>query len=862
MAFTPTEEQLELFKRLSPEQQKALAERYNLDIDSLGIQSDDSKKDSTSEFILPRNSMAEEGKKEEQNEKDLQTEEKEKELRPFGYDLFAGQPTTFAPMTHAPVPESYILGIGDKIQINFFGKDNQQFELSIDNEGKLSIPGIMPLQVVGMSYAEAKEFLTSKIEEQFIGISASISFSELRSIRVLVVGDVHTSGSYALSSLSTITHALYAAGGIRETGSLREVQLKRNGTTITTLDLYDLLIKGDNTDDTLLKSGDVVFVPSANRLVTVDGEVKRPAVYEITNETYGDVLDYAGGLKQSAFKENVFVYQFNRGVKSVRNVDLSNSGWLTTPVPNFVEMIKVPAASPHIEGAVQVIGAVSHPGFYEWKSELNLSDIFKSGNASFAENADLTYGIVLRSTDDGVEFEQFSPINLIRNKSNDLKLLPEDKIFVFSHDNNHQQLLGLSTHATDDDLRELIRQQTEDSLEQQFFWDLYQGIQQERESFEEATTELPSLFELENELFQELIKKYSIYQRSINSRQYLLWVIYKEVIEKNYSSQDMSLVEVRGNVRYPGLYPYPKNSDLQQLLLAAGGAKEQSSDIIKVSRVEKNAVQQFDVKLKDAKKFTLNKRDAITVFEKPDSANFVSVQLRGEIKFPGFYSVRRGETLSSAIERAGGFTEYAYLDGAVFTRNDLKRKERESLRNIAQDLRKQLAAKKLTQNVTDGTASYEELQNVLRDLTSIDAVGRMVIDLPRIVKNGENDISLERGDVLHVPSITQTVSVIGEVYLPTSHRYIDGVTVEQYVSMSGGVKSIGDKDNIYVVKANGAVIVPEDSFWFSSDKSQLQAGDTIVVPMDAAPVDNLTLWTQATQIMYQISVAIAAVGSL
>lgn len=219
-------------------------------------------------------------------------------LEPFGYDLFRGVPTTFAPATDIPVPGDYVIGPGDTVNVQLFGNQNAEYVLVVSREGIVNFPEIGPISVAGMGFDALKNELTRRVSEQMIGVRASVTLGELRSIRVFILGDVEQAGSYTVSGLSTMTNALLLSGGVSDIGSLRRIELKRNGRTVSTLDLYDLLLSGDTRGDARLQPGDVIFVPAIGGTVAVDGDVKRPALYELRgSQTVADVIKLAGGLR-------------------------------------------------------------------------------------------------------------------------------------------------------------------------------------------------------------------------------------------------------------------------------------------------------------------------------------------------------------------------------------------------------------------------------------------------------------------------------------------------------------------------------------------------------------------------------------
>jgi hypothetical protein len=196
----------------------------------------------------------------------------------------------------------------------------------------------------------------------------------------------------------------------------------------------------------------------------------------------------------------------------------------------------------------------------------------------------------------------------------------------------------------------------------------------------------------------------------------------------------------------------------------------------------------------------------------------------------------------------------------------LKIQEENNIRKLAEELRKEVASQSLRKN-SSGLVSYADARVLLRDLSRVQAVGRLVLEVDEIVTGNKNlDINLQDGDRLYIPSVNRTVNVIGEVYQPTSHVFDESLGFQEYVQTSGGYRNLAAVDKVYIIRANGSVVTPSKTkkFWFSGGQSKfsVQPGDTIVVPFDSGHVDNLTLWTNVSQVLYQFAVTIAAVGSL
>ncbi|MFM7119207.1 MAG: polysaccharide biosynthesis/export family protein, partial [Gammaproteobacteria bacterium] len=286
-APAPTPEQIEAFRRLPPEQQQQLIQQYQsagggdiveapvsqpetvIDSDRRsGLMRGEQGNDRIGRASAPdgRRADADTGAHDVEAEADAllsSTVDKDPEtgLDFFGYDVFSGVPTTFAPVTDVPVPTDYVLAPGDTIAVQLYGKETGSFTLAVNRDGAINFPQLGPIVVAGVTFDETRALLQARVGEQMIGTNISVTLGQLRSIRIFVLGEVNQPGSYTVSSLSTITNALLSSGGISQRGSLRTVQLKRSGNLITTLDLYDLLLRGDTQADVRLQPGDVIFVP-------------------------------------------------------------------------------------------------------------------------------------------------------------------------------------------------------------------------------------------------------------------------------------------------------------------------------------------------------------------------------------------------------------------------------------------------------------------------------------------------------------------------------------------------------------------------------------------------------------------------
>ena len=356
------------------------------------------------------------------------------------------------------------------------------------------------------------------------------------------------------------------------------------------------------------------------------------------------------------------------------------------------------------------------------------------------------------------------------------------------------------------------------------------------------------------------------------SRQRLLLPIIQKLKRQGASGQPIQLVEIDGSVKFPGVYPLPVQGHVDDLVAAAGGLDESAyltrAEITRSQftsqKVTKDTLYiDLAAALNDdeSANLLLQSKDRLNIHQIPAWSENHVIELRGEFVFPGKYTIRRGETLSDLIDKAGGFTRFAYQQGSVFTRVKLRELEQQNLIKLAGDLRIEMASKSLSdQNFSQ---SYDEVQKMLQDLTKLQPVGRLVLNLPRIIETNDYDVLLESGDVLYVPTIKNSVNVIGQVQVSSSHIYDASLNAEDYLAQSGGSKKRADEGRIYIISANGSIKLMQSGNWFSSDaSSDVKPGDTVVVPLDTEYMDNISLWTSVTTIIYNSAVALAAINGI
>src|ERR1700730_15700733 len=360
----------------------------------------------------------------------------EEALKPFGYDLFEGVPSTFAPVSDIQVPIDYIVGPGDTLVIQLYGNQPSSYVLTVGRDGRINFPKLGPIMVSGMSFDKARATIEQRVAQQLIGSRVSVTMGDCPSVRVFVLGEAEKPGSYTVSGLSTMTNALFVSGGVKKIGSLRKIELRRNGRLVTVLDLYDLLLHGNTNADQQLVPGDVIFIPPIGDTVSVYSAVRRPAIYELKSEkSVEQVIDIAGGLLPDADGKQAQLERIQPSrLREMHNIDLTSTVGRTTEVANG-DKLRVPAIRPTLENSVVLSGYVFRPGSFEYHPGLRLSDILPSFD-ELRPNADRHYIMVRREIPPEEKVEVISA-DLeralgARGSAADLELRPRDQILVFN----------------------------------------------------------------------------------------------------------------------------------------------------------------------------------------------------------------------------------------------------------------------------------------------------------------------------------------------------------------------------------------------------------------------------------------------
>ena len=927
---SPSREQIEAFKNIPKSQQKALIKQQGLDPSVLDVGGGSKQvPQAVVPTIRPLKPSAHTGTGVDADtgqyaalkpsahigtKKNNVGASKSSRLKRFGSSLFAGQPTTFAPVNDIPVPTDYLLGPGDQLNIEVYGNKSDSMSLVVDRNGRILIPDIGPVNVAGQTLSQAKNLLGKKIASLGVGVRSNITLGELRSFRIFVLGETKTPGSYLVSGMATMTHALYVSGGISDIGSYRNVQLKRRGKLIQTLDLYDLLLKGDTSKDVRLQPGDTLFIPVAGNMVSVDGAVMRPAIYELKSEnTYRSVIQLAGGLSPQAFKSEVRVNRVRSdGLKSVELIDLTDKSDLDAKIYNGDE-IHVASVINQKQDVISLSGAVLRPGDFPWQEGLTIKSLLPDKTV-FTKDADLNFLTILRHPENGSDYEVYSAswVEIDANKEKDFVLKPRDTVFVYSRFSPEKRseslqkvtevLLQQSTFEKaakvfdiDGHIRFPARYPLNDLMTLFDAISLAGGFKMGADtqyllvrSKDHATGEIYfSQMDLESSKSFKVkpLDKIFIFNKNQRNRSDILSKDIASLRSQATSNHPAKIVKVSGQVKSPGYYPAVSGAKVSDLIVASGGLQYQAllvaADIVRYE-IKNGQKQEAETIFFDLKKALDGDKQHDVILQPNDELVIKlvtdwqsasrTVTLSGEVLYPGKYTITPGETLQSVLTRAGGFTSWAEPKNAVFLRESLKLQEDNEKISLADEMEKNLLiAMKRDAALFEGggeqvSAILTMGQTLIERVRSTPSLGRLVIDLSN--ENSSRyeatmNMELRDGDRLVVPKRSNEVLITGEVARSTSVIFEQDKTVEDYLEWSGGLTKRADADSIYVVHGDGSIEKYSTDGWFTSNNNVvIQPGDTIVVPADVDSISPYITWTSVSKILANLAVTAATLKTV
>lgn len=359
-----------------------------------------------------------------------------RENQVYGRNIFNTRNLTFEPSVNIPTPLNYRLGAGDEVIIDIWGASQNTIRQQISPEGTINIGELGPLYLSGMTMEQAQKFLTKELRKIYSDANNQIrvTLGNTRTIQINVMGEVVQPGTYALSAFSTVFHALYRAGGVNDIGSLRNVQLVRNGKKVATIDVYDFIMQGKTQDDIRLEEGDVVIVPSYESLVQIAGNVKRPMRYEMkTGETLEKLIEYAGGFTSDAYTKNLRMVRQNGKEYQVNTID--DVDYATCQLADG-DVITAESILDRFSNKLEIRGAVYRPGIYELDENVNTVKALIARADSLTDDAFTARAVLYRLRDNMTrEVQQIDIAALMNGSIPDIELRRNDVLFIPSiHD--------------------------------------------------------------------------------------------------------------------------------------------------------------------------------------------------------------------------------------------------------------------------------------------------------------------------------------------------------------------------------------------------------------------------------------------
>jgi protein involved in polysaccharide export with SLBB domain len=803
----------------------------------------------------------------------------------FGIDILNGgmREPDAVPMD-LPVGPDYVVGPGDSLAIELWGGISQRISRTVDREGRISLPESGPLLVSGRTLGDVQFTVQQALRSQFRDTSADVSLSRLRTVRIYVVGEVGEPGAYDISSLSTPLNAIVAAGGVSQRGSLRFLKHFRGKELVEVVDAYDLLLGGVGLDQKRLENGDSLLVPTAGPQVTVEGMVRRPAIYELKGETtLEDALELAGGVLPAAALQHVEVERLVAHQKrTMLSLDLSpegNSAASAEKLSSFHvrdgDSIHIFPIAPYNDQAVYLQGHVLRPGRYSYREGMKFGDLVSSYSDLLPEPAGKYAEIIrLEPPDFRPTVESFELTAALANPDTAPKLMPLDTVRIFSRFDFEPapdvwvggEVRSPGLYLTSGQVR----------LRDAVF--LAGGVTSD------ADLDSAQLFRASKDGKLRILSVNLSGALSGDVANNLLLEAHDRVlIHRNSAKVDPATVYVKGEVAKPGRYPLTSDMRVGDLIRVAGGLKRSadSQDAI-LTHQERDETQPASTSIKSidlapamggvsSSNPTLNNGDVLTIRRAPgwDSLG-ASVTIRGEVEHPGTYGIRPGDSLATVLASAGGFTNEAYPYGAILTRRevrDLEIKSHDEL--VARVQSEETQLKTLPENDADQKnaklTAIAQTETTLTQLQTNLPIGRVVIhtspDGKEFAKSAANT-PLRNGDTIVIPKKANYVLVNGQVFNSTAVGYVAQRSAKWYLGQAGGFTQLADKNAVFVIRANGSILAAKNngSRWSGDPLSSvLLPGDAIIVP-EKAPNIGTRNWLpliQAAQVATSVVLAVA-----
>jgi len=754
-------------------------------------------------------------------------------LRQYGYDFFSRDISD----SYIPVKRNYRVGPGDTIAVYFWGDPvdilglNGFYTLDVDRNGKVFVPNLGVFYVWGLGIDRIRSIIHKALSRKFRRFEIEVTLGELRKFPVYVSGFVKKPGIVMASGNNNALDIIALAGGVEKNGSLRNITIKRmvkGKTEVIKIDLYDLLVKGTPVSYRI-SEGDALFVNPLKKTAAVTGGIKRPAIYELnkTASTVGELIRHSGGLLPSANSPGARLYRYEKNSLRIIEGNLKDNTFTTRELADG-DLLVVEGLFNIVENEITVRGHVAYPGTYSFTQGLKTSEIIRK--VGILPDTNIHSAAVIRyNTDTGVNF---SPLEVLSGRS-DLKLMKRDSIFFYPKWMYRPILVTGSVKNPSiipyyenisllDVMKNIQLSGPAKSLKAEIFW--------EREkTFDRLPPDMQKI--LEKSMFRSMEKEKAFVTSEKTDA--------TEKSKENKKIDDKNFITIYLNDL---LVRVTKESNIQ----LPPGARV---FIKKTAPIEKSP----------------------------------SVTMLGHVANPGVYTFRSGETLYDYLKRAGGYERNAYPRGLIFIRRSAQKLQEEQINISFLSMQEYIAksSEGMGHTGTDRGESamlemtlyrYKQMLDIMKKKSEL-AMGRMALDIPddlEDLKGHPDNIRLLDGDYIYIPHRPNYVLVLGDVYNQMSLPHNSGKTVKYYINQLGGLAENADRENIYIIKANGKIVSKRQyssifniyssvdwkkktfSFAGSFENIRLEEGDTIIVPSKMKiPVMWRPIIKDIAQIMFQ-----------
>ena len=749
----------------------------------------------------------------------------------FGQSLFVQAPSTFSPVDFMQVPSDYIIGPGDELQIRVWGQVEANLRVIVDRSGQIYIPQVGQISVAGIHYGDLEQHLKSEISKIFKNFNVTASIGRLRSIQIIVVGNARYPGTYTISSLSTLVNAIFASGGPTPQGSLRDIQVRRDGATITDFDFYDLLIKGDKSKDVRLLPGDVLYIPHVGPLVAISGSVNSPAIYEMKdNSTLNDLIEIAGDLSTVADTNKITIDRFveHQSRKTLEFPYDAQSRCSATPGWRYC------------------------PRFFHRSAFRRYR--YPTGQCCQPRALSLEAGHAHQRSDSrrpGIAYTS-----------------------LLAQSRRHRQwsrhrISGSGATSTD-------AEQPLHSESTTVQWD---RAQQHRNTWRSGLNS-ESQFPGDLARCSGFLKSGGRYLRAERAKPIRATILRTPAILPPGVNRPPQAASSNPNNPNPNtvrdiaedVRRYAPEINWDYAIIQRVNPIDLSSKLLWMS--PRKAILEHD----EASNLELQPGDIITIFSQrditvPQTERSQYVIVEGEVRRPGVYKLETNETLRSVLQRAGGLTPNAYVYGSQLTRESARVDQQKSLDQLANTMEVQIRQSAVSVAASASPGELPQLlaaqQAIIDQLRSTRASGRVALP----VKPKDNsltdfpDMVMEDSDRLTIPHTPSTVSVVGDVYNPGSFIYEPRSTAGAYLEIAGKGKPQSDMHHAFVLRANGVVVAANNvNGLFTGtkfDRIRVYPGDQIVVPYKlptGAFIRGLRDWTQITSQLAITGAALAIIA--